>query len=321
MRDISEFKLLDIKGDCFDILVASFTNWIKGEYRFLFCECLGFEYIQNNLCVGKRICVKKGDIINQVFDNGLLVEFYIDMYESKLKFLLENFNPLIMEFDCYDCYWRDTYKKLHNSHYIIIWNYDTDLKELICTDTFPQMHNLKIDCSFAVKKAKRTLVFKKNVSNFQLDTPQKCMAKLVSSIGPSYHIIMVEQLQKFIHKLPDSIDLRKEMCGYENLEIFHIPIISNLKRLSWSFSQFQYLLEYVCDEKLNDCYVLANSIIENLEIMVNYIIIRIIRKEYILMTKTLKKYLRKVVCQEKVLMKKLLIYCNYYEDTGYYSSL
>lgn len=321
MRDVSKFKLLDIKGDCFDILVASFTNWIKGEYRFLFCECLGFEYIQNNLCVGKGIYVKKGDIINQVFDNGLLVEFYINICESELKFLLESFNPLIMEFDCYDCYWRDTYRKLHNSHYVIIWNYDKALNELICMDTFPEIHNLKIDCSFAVKKAKRTLVFRENVGKFQLYTPQKCLAKLVSCIRPSYRIIMVEQMQKFIRKLPDSIDLRKEMCGYENLEIFHIPIISNLKRLSWSFSQFQYLLEYVCDEKLNDCYVLANNIIENFEIMINYIILVIIRKEQILMTKTLKKYLGKVVYQEEILMKKLLIYCDYYEDTSYNSSL
>ena len=147
MRDVSKFKLLDIKGDCFDILVASFTNWIKGEYRFLFCECLGFEYIQNNLCVGKGIYVKKGDIINQVFDNGLLVEFYINICESELKFLLESFNPLIMEFDCYDCYWRDTYRKLHNSHYVIIWNYDKALNELICMDTFPGLS--VSECHFA----------------------------------------------------------------------------------------------------------------------------------------------------------------------------
>lgn len=321
MRDVTKFTLLDIKCDCFETLVASFSNWIKGEYRFLFCECLGFEWVKDNLCIGKRIKVKKGNIIEHAVENGLVVDFHIDVDESKLKYLLKSFTPIILEIDTYDCYWRDSYKKLHESHYVIAWDIDVYSKSIVCTDTFPRKDNLKIDYGFILNTAKRAITIIENVKEFQFYSPQKCISKLVSNINRSDEARMLNQMKKFIQEFPNLIDLAQEMYGYESLEIFYIPIVSNLKKISWSFYQFQYLLKYVSDIKLDDCYCLADDIIKSFEFMANYIILRILRKENIVQTSTLLKYLRKVFCKEEILVKNLLEYCKSYENSSYYTSL
>lgn len=320
MNKTNKFQVLDIKGDCFEILIASFCYWLKGEYRFLFCECLGFEFVAKNRHIGKKFKVEKGDIIEHAIQNGLDVKSYVDIDKFELKTLLRKNHLLIIEFDAFDCYWRNSYEKIHDSHYIVVCRWGEN-NNLICIDTFPQKDNLQIKCTFAVNKAKRIISISEDRKQIGVYSPCECIVKLVSYLKHFSENGVLNQMKLFVQELPELIDLKNEMAEYENLDIFYIPIIANLKKLSWAYYQFKNLLSYILNEKLDVCNYLADDIIRELEITTNYIILRFLRKEYVFSTREIKKHLGKVVCKEENLEKNLLAYCENYENVSHNSCL
>lgn len=318
MNKTNKFQVLDIKGDCFEILIASFCYWLKGEYRFLFCECLGFEFVAKNKYIGEKFKVKKGDIVEHAIRNGLEIKSYMNLDTFELKTLLRESHLLIIEFDAFDCYWRNSYEKVHDSHYIVVWKWGEN-DSLICIDTFPQKDNLQIKCTFAVNIARRIISICEDEKRNGVYSPYECIEKLVSFLNHFSDYGMLNEMKRFVQELPETIHLKDETDGCENLDVFYIPIIANLKKLSWSYYQFKNLLSYIANEKLDVCNYLSDEIIRELEITTNYIILRILRKENVFSAHEIKKHLGKVVCKEENLEKNLLAYCESYENISHNS--
>ena len=310
MRDVSQFKLLNIKGDCFDIIVSSIVAWLKGEYRFLFKKCLGFAYNTIYSCIGERMNPYKGDIIEAAIDNRIKVNFYKKINYGLLFSLVKEVNPLMLEVDGYNCIWRNTYQKIHKNHYILVFDYSEEIEQFICMDMFPENNNLRLSPEFIMENTIRIISLSEDRIGYQILEAEDYLSQIVLSFHRDCTISSMQHLRIFIEKLPGIIDLKKELLGYEEVDVVYCPIVWNLKSIIWSFNQFLYLLNFISPNKMKKFIDIVKKIIINFEIITNQIIMRIIRKEYLLSTDKMKRYLGKVLSDEEKLIEGLELFCN-----------
>lgn len=302
MRDISNFNLLDIKGDCFDIIIASFAQWLKGEYRFLFIDCLGFNILETGNTLGERIYVDKGDIIDAANKNGIGISFYEsgDIDINKITSLLNDYNPLVLELDEYDCYWRKNYLKIHRKHYILLLDYSLSMAEFKCIDTFPNDDTLTLPEEFVSEKVSRIICLFDNKSPIKMYklseyiTPTLVKFNICSKFGSIWdrYFLLVEEMIT-------SFSFEDEVQGFEEVNILFIPLIWNLKSILFSFNQYQYYLEYIDNEISRSLIYQLDLIEENWEIAINILTISIIRKNYCFPKDKVQNYLRKAIDEVK----------------------
>lgn len=308
MRDISNFNLLDIKGDCFDIIIASFAQWLKDEYRFLFIDCLGFNVLETGNTLGERIYVDKGDIIDAANVNGIGTSFYEsgDIDINKIISLLNDYNPLVLELDEYNCYWRKNYLKLHRKHYVLLLDYSLSAAEFKCIDTFPNDETLTLPEEFVSEKFSKIICLINNKSPIKKYILSECITPTIvkfnirnklGSIWDRYFLMVEEMITSF--------SLEEEVQGFEDVDILFIPLIWNLKSILFSFNQYHYYLEYIDNEITRPLIHQLDLITENWEIAINILTISIIRKNYCFPKDRVQNYLRKAIDDVKTFYNKL----------------
>ncbi|MCL2050380.1 MAG: hypothetical protein FWG91_01415 [Lachnospiraceae bacterium] len=310
---MKKFMLLDIKCDCFDMLIASFAAWLKNEYRFLFTECIGFHFNMEGRTLGDKIMKSKGDIVDIAIRHGIDIKILDINQLGKERFLayLKVYNPVILEVDGYDCYWRDTFQKIHRSHYILLVKFDIESASLSCIDTFPTKEGVTIKLDFAMQRAKRFIyvsadeneIVKLESKNYLVPSTERYMQK--DGIGTFF-----DHMDLFINSIESQIDLENEIKGISVSDIIYVPLIWNLKNQSWSYAQFQYLLEYINAKELDNMERVIEEIIKSWEIVIGIIAMKIIRKEKIMNAEKMKGYLRKAVNDEKHFADLLSAYVN-----------
>jgi hypothetical protein len=311
MRDISNFSLLDIKGDCFDMLIASFTAWLKGEYRFLFTESLGFRFNKEGHTLGDKIIIAKGDIVDIAIRNGMIIKINkaSTVSQEALLSMVDTYSPIILEIDGHDCPWRNTFQKIHRLHYILLLKYDTHANTFSCIDTFPTNNDLTISLDFMLKRAKRFIVLltddKKVIrlkhKDYFLTTIERYSNKDV--IGSYF-----DHLNLFIESFGNTIDLQKETKGLDAIEMIHVPLIWKLKNYVWSFSQYQYLLEYINEKDFGELKNILQKIINCWEIVISILAMKIIRKDTLVYTEKIQEYIKKAVKDEELFIERLSTY-------------
>jgi hypothetical protein len=308
MRDISDFNLLDIKGDCFDMIIASFAQWLKGEHRFLFIDCLGFNILQVGNTLGERIYVDKGDIIAAANKNGIATDFHDseDLDINKIVSLINEYNPLVLELDEYDCYWRKNYLKIHRKHYVLLMEYSEVSTKFKCIDTFPNDATLTLLREFVTEKVSKIICLsdtkettkKNNLIESLAPTMQKFNnSNKFGSIWDRYFLLVEEIIA--------SCSLEREVQGFEDVEIIFTPLIWNLKNVLFSFNQYQYFLEYIDAEVTKPLIQQLELIMQSWEIAINIFTLSIIRKDYSFKKDKVQKYLRKAIDEEKKFIDQL----------------
>lgn len=310
MRDISQFEVLNIKSNCFDILISSFVSWLKGEFGFLYKKCLGFTYLPGSKRIGESICVQKGDIIEEALSNGVFINFYENITESKLLMLLREFNPLILEIDGYLCSWRNTYQKIHKPYEVLVFEYDARNRQFICMDIFQRNHNLRLSMEFILKNFTRIISVSGDSKKYEKLEAQNYLISVVSNLCPACATSSTQHLYSFTYDLPEVIDLQQEIEGYEEVDIINCPIVWNFKNIAWSFYHFIYLLNFISKVEMKEFIDISKKILNYFELISNLLIYRIIKKQFLFSTNLIKKYLWRSVCEEELLIKKLLMYCN-----------
>jgi len=302
MRDISNFSLLDIKGDCFDMIIASFAQWLKGEYRFLFIDCLGFNILETGNTLGERIYVDKGDIIDAANKNGIATDFYesCDLDINKITYLLNEYNPLVLELDEYDCYWRKNYLKIHRKHYVLLLEYSLTLVKLKCIDTFPNDDTLTLPGEFVKEKVSKIICLSDNRQPTKKYNLSESIAPTIEKFNNSNKIgSMWDRYFLLVEEMITSFSLESEVQGFEDVDIIFTPIIWNLKSILFSFNQYQYFLEFINTEITKPLIQQLELIMHSWEIATNIMTLSIIRKDYSFKKEKVQEYLRKAIDEEK----------------------
>lgn len=294
MSQINEFKLLDIKSDCFDMIIASYAKWLKGEYRFLFSNSLGFGFNDSERKLGDKIYVDKGDIIEPVIKNGMQVIFY-NKNTEEIHASVNRDHPVVVELDEYCCYWRLNYQKIHKKHYVILLSYSYNSNVYSCLDTIPNSTNLILSNEFVRNNAKRIYSIFDNGNDICETDFYNAFFPIItkySSIG------MWVQYSMFIDAI-DNCSLQEEMKGYEDVDVIHIPLIWNMKNIAFSYNLFQNYLEYVDQDRLTYLIDKLHTIKQYWDIATNILIISFVRKKFDFPREDVKEYLRKAINEMK----------------------
>lgn len=298
MRDASRFELLDIKGDCFDIIIASFAQWLKGEYRYLFIDCLGFGLSENGTTIGEKIYVAKGDIIAAANENGLEAALYDmkNLYVGDLYHLLSELNPIVAEFDEFDCRWRKNYRKLHRKHFVLIFKYCMEAESFICTDTNPYDNSLKLSLGEITLFAKKIMCLWENAHPISsIDLKKSLSYPIHTFSGRDKFGSIWERLHLFIDDMLTLQALEAESHLFANMDIVNMPLIWNLKNVQFSFEQYRQFLEFADFTGTKDLINVINQIIKELEIAISVLGLSIIRKEQFLSIEKVRLHLRTAV--------------------------
>ncbi|MBS5842957.1 MAG: hypothetical protein KIC77_05685 [Clostridiales bacterium] len=298
MRDVSKFELLNVKGDCFDIIVASFAKWLKGEYRHLFIDCLGFGLSESGETVGEKIFVAKGDIIATANKNGINTSVYNmkNLYITDICCLLCELNPIVMEFDEFDCSWRKNYRKLHRKHFILIFKYCIETGSFICTDTIPTDGYLKLSQEYIASFAKKVICLSDNMNPIApIDMKQSLSYSIRKFSDRDKFGSIWDRFNLFIDDMLTIKSLEKESLLFTDVDIVNMPLIWNLKNIQFSFEQYKLFLNFTSFSGTKELFELINGIIKDLEIAINVLILSIIRNEYFLSIEKVRSYLRSAV--------------------------
>lgn len=299
MNKLKEFKILDIKSDCFDLIVASYAKWLKGEYRFLFSNSLGFGFNNSKSKVGEKIYVDMGDIIELANNNGIQVVFYKNIED--IGMVLNGGYPVVVELDEYYCYWRINYQKLHKKHYVILLEYYYDSGFFSCLDTMPTLTNLSLSNDFVLNNSQRLFSFLNNNNSICTIDLNNAFSHTISKFSREE---IWNQYSMFVESM-DNCSLRYELKGYEDVDVIHIPLIWNMKKISFSYNLFQSYLEYVKKDKLMHSINKLHTIKQNWDIATNILTISFVRNDFDFPKDKVKEYLRKAIYEIKGLIGQL----------------
>lgn len=295
MRDISNFNLLNIKGDCFDVIVASFANWLKGEYRYLFIDCLGFGLLESGTTIGEKIFVSKGDIVSVANKNGIEITVY-DMKNlsvTDLYSLLSMFNPIVIEFNEYDCSWRKNYKKLNRKHFVLVLKYCQESEDFICIDTIPTDNSLKISQKQIISHAKKIICFSNNMDPIaDIDVEKSLLYPMRIFSSKDKFGSIWDRFNLFIDDMLTWDSLKQELQMYADVDIVNMPLIWNLKNIQFSFTQYKLFLEYTGFDETGSLFEIIDRITKKLEIAINVLILSIIRDECFSAIEKIRLYLK-----------------------------
>ena len=244
--NMKDFKLLNIKSDCFDMIIASYTMWFKGEYRFLFFDSLGFSYSETSVRFGDRFFVDKGDIVEIAMQHDIKIILYDNLSEKNISEMLVE-HSIVLELDEYNCYWRDNYKKIHRKHYVILMKQDEYFERYKCIDTFPNGYELLLSKVFITENAMGFFAISDDVSQY-IRTKTDCCNSIHLLVEKFSQKNIYEQYIMFLNGIDDCV-LAKELEGFENVNVIHVPLIWSLKSIVFSYYQFQYYLEYINDHR------------------------------------------------------------------------
>ena len=308
MRDITKFNVMDdLPSDCFDMLVASFANWLRQDYRFLYAECLGVKIDRKGKSLGEVLQIDKGDILKLAFQNGLAVHIHpmTDMHMKELLCLLYQFNPLMAELDEYDCNWRKNYQKLHRCHYILLQRYEESEKQFICTDTYPTQDNLVLSVEFIMNHVRRLLCFWDNKKTVPAPVAHLCLQSVFEKYRTKDEIGTVKDRMEWIAAHLGRWRIANEIEGYEDVDLLYIPVIWKLKNIQWSYKQFALFLSFIAQDTSEISQVYVSEILACWEIIVNAVSLNILRKSETLPVTTIRSNLRKAVYIEELMFEEL----------------
>ena len=320
MRDTSDFRLLDdLPSDCFDMLVASFAKWLTNEYRFLYAECLGIKVNMEGSPLGDILLIDKGDILENANRHGIAVQIqWLNGLENeKLLDLLSQRNPLMLELDEYNCYWRKNYKRIHRCHFILLHRIDLRESVFICTDTYPTQQHFILPLDFIIQYGLRVLSFWNKEAPPQEINPCAILQPLILKYYRKDDIgTAADRLNWLIDQIPN-FNISNEVKGYQDVDAIYIPVIWKLKNIQWSYKQFQYLLDFLDMKQTANLHDYLLRVSKYWEIITNSLTLSIIRKEEIFPSGTIQENLRKVVYNEERMFEALRHiceygYCNYY---------
>lgn len=311
MRDDKNFKLLDIKSDCIDMVIASFALWLTGEYRYLFQDCLGFKIDNSQATWGKKIYIDKSDIVTVAIESNELKIIHINKPKLSLENimeLLDCYNPLVLQVDEYYCKWRKNYSKIHRFHYILITGFISETGSFQCVDTYPTN---KIVLSFdEILKYSLRVFYIDRADNHSRSKQRKDL------LSPSLRKFeerdeygsVFERTLYFSEEISNNFNYKKEVEGYDNIELIFIPIIWKLKNIVWSWYQFEYFINYINDPHVNTLIKQVKEIQRGWEIITNIIIMRIVKKDNSYMSDSIRKKFNLIVSREQDLAKKISEY-------------
>lgn len=308
MRDISKFIVMDdLPSDCFDMLVASFSKWLRKEYRFLYAECLGLKIDPKGKSLGDVLQIDKGDILNFASKNGLAFQIHpmANMHKKELLRLLSQFNPLMAELDEYECRWRKNYQKLHRFHYILLHRFEETEDWFICTDTYPTQNNLALPVEFIMNHVRRVLCFWDNKKTAPAPVVHLCLQSVFEKYRTKDEIGTVKDRLEWVSDHLDRWRIANEVKGYEDVDLFYIPVIWKLKNIQWSYKQFSLFLSFIGQDTLEILQMYVSEILACWEIIVNAVSLNILRKSETLPVTTIQSNLRKVVYIEELMFEKL----------------
>lgn len=323
MRDITDFCLMDdLPSDCFDMLVASFAKWIKNEYRFLYIGCLGVKINTEGKNLGDILIIDKGDILDNALKNGMAAHIHPveGLTTEMIHKLLNHLNPLMLELDEYDCWWRKNYLKIHRFHYILIHHFVAKEAVFDCTDTYPTHEHLYLSMVFVQQCGKRILCFRDKGEPPQKPDIGLHLLPLVHKYQKQKKIGSAEGDLNWLATHITELDISLEVKGFQNVDILYIPVIWKLKNIQWSYKQLYLLLTYLGLDQSIKLNGYITKVSANWEIITNVMSLSIIRKTDTYPVRTLQENLRKVVYYEELLFECLRhIYEN--GNSNYYSSV
>lgn len=305
MSIINDFELLNIKCDCFDLIVASYAYWTKGEYRFLFSNPLGLGINDNGEPLGNKVYLNKGDIVELAKQNGIDILFYTPEYK-KLRCSVNKDNPVIVELDEYNCYWRKNYHMLHKKHYVVLTNYSLSSNDYFCIDMFPNSKKLTLTHEFITSNAKGFISFATNKTRIVKPQLQYAFFETVNKFSDSK---AWEPYYTFIDEI-QNCSLLDEIKGYDNVDVINVPLVWKLKNIIFSYCQFKYYMEYIDKEKTVIMVDVLNKIKQYWEIATNIIIISFFRNNYEFPRKKVNENLRKAIKEMRGFINQLSFFSN-----------
>lgn len=320
MRDIADFRLLDdLPSDCFDMLVASYSQWLKKEHRFLYAGCLGAKFNTRGATLGDILTVDKGDILDNAQSNGLAVRVCPKscLSAEKLRNLLDRYNPLMAELDEYDCAWRANYRKLHRYHYILLRGFVQEEDRFLCIDTYPTRDDFSLPAAYIVKHVLRILCFWDDHKIPPISDPRRFLKTAIQKYyGSNVAQSDRERLERLAARF-DALSVADEVKGYEDAAPLYVPAIWKLKNIQWSYKQFEMLLAYIGMDQSQKIQEYLSEISVGWEILTNALTLRIIQKSAVLPAAAILENLRKAINFEELMFMELRYmydygYCNHY---------
>ncbi|MDF2841824.1 MAG: hypothetical protein K0R00_250 [Herbinix sp.] len=280
MRTNNNFYLIDIKSDCIDMIISSYTLWLNNEYRYLFTECLGFKIDHEQNTWGNRIIIDKGDLLDIAIREKMLKAIQIkreDLNLSSLIDLTAEYSPILIKIDEYKCKWRKNYKKIHKNHFLLVTEYTDKSGVFRCIDTYPTDYNLILSYDEIRDNSIEILCIDSNVGGL-INKSKHLFDPIITKLQHKDYIgTMLDRKLYFAQQIRYNFEIKDELYGYENLDIIEIPIVRKFKSIAWSWHQIKYLLEYMNDCEMNQLFNILEHIIIEWEKITNILVMKIIR--------------------------------------------
>ncbi len=270
---ISDFKIIfDNSFNCYETVIASMTNWWFDGYEMLFLNAWGFSYDPSgSLLFGKRMDARKGNILLplETYYGARTVD-HVMKSSSALNFIeketLGN-RPVILNTDIFWCPWNSKYKRIKDSHSVVVIGVDRSLQYLYCIDRSTEenhkgVYQLPFDDYFNGYNSLTTFKFTK--VNNELDW-KKVLGEAIKCLNSRVHYGIFYRIKSnpfLIHKyinfksnnfysdmIQFSVDLEKtddlEREKVSGLVFYEYPIMKKVADIANGRRKFGITLKYL----------------------------------------------------------------------------
>lgn len=126
--------------DCIDCTISNMFNIFNEDYRIVFINCFGFEYLKKQHFLDDIIAsslVPIHEIINKYTNLNYHIDFICkDKLEDYIVNSLKDKPCISINMDAYYLHWNPYYRINHRPHNILVHSYNRNNKELVVYDTF-----------------------------------------------------------------------------------------------------------------------------------------------------------------------------------------
>jgi hypothetical protein len=258
---MKKLEIIPVRNDAYDciqgliVAVAEYKNW---NYKLMYLRCWGFEYDNekgDGKLIGERIsrdCYDWIDVLEKY--HGIRTNFYKNenhvLLSKKIQEKIYDDKPVILHLSTFWCPWNYAYKKYHMSHYCLAIGINEDLKKIICIDPYmtDAIQSLDFEDIMHVEDYGILELESNNSNEWEI---KEVLNEVINKIDANTkYKNMFDSMLLFADELENSDILKSELTGYS--DIYMIPIIREIKKISASRKAFAETLDYIFIESNYD---------------------------------------------------------------------
>ena len=240
---------------CHQILLATYASYQKRDYEMIFAESWGFKYEKDDHNFGTSLHPGYQNRRKLLFEkfHGIKIKEVQYTNRKNLIDLIKSilpYSPIILYHNAYNCPWNISYRRNRIDHYILINGIDERIGCLYVLDPFSTKDENTIDINSVGQDNGSIYIFETMQIN-PLQT-KEYHAEITNTLNHMENTKFFHNLSNFYDDFQDCFE---EVVMSEYTDIYAIPLILNLSRISYQRHCYCIFLNKMVEKDLIDSLV------------------------------------------------------------------